>query len=49
MEKKNKRNDQVKVKNKWRCPTEVIKKGESKKHNKRKERYYNSDSKSLEL
>jgi hypothetical protein len=26
MEKKNKRNDQVKVKTKWRCPTEVIKK-----------------------
>jgi len=31
MEKKNKQNDQVKVKTKWECLTKVIKRGESKK------------------
>jgi hypothetical protein len=49
MEKKKQKKWSSQGQNKMKMPHRSNKKGESKKHNKRKERYYNSDSKSLEL
>jgi len=51
--KNKKKNDQVNVKTKWECPTKAIKRGESKKHDERKEGHdelrKNNDSKSIDL